>query len=127
MVFSDFFGAAADGEQEGPLGAAFFSALQHLRFAKHEVVLFWTQHGKYETDFAYDARPHVFVDLETGERLRLNPAQVRDAYRKAHADFRHELDLRCAQYRIDLVEADVRDPFRQVLLTYMLKRQRMLR
>lgn len=127
MVFSDFFDAAI-GEGDSPtLGGDFFSALQHLRYNKHEVVLFWTQHGAYETKFDYASRPHLFVDLETGQKLRLNPAEVRDAYVKAHDTFQKELETKCAQYRIDLVPSDIREPFGQVLLTYLLKRQRMLR
>lgn len=41
------------------------------------------------------------------------------------ADYKRELKLRCGQYRIDFVEADIRQGFEQVLLPFLLKRERM--
>jgi hypothetical protein len=40
-------------------------------------------------------------------------------------DFKHELKLRCAQFRIDFVEADINAGYSNVLLPYLLKRERM--
>jgi hypothetical protein len=44
---------------------------------------------------------------------------------KAMQDFKHELKLRCAQYRIDFVEADINAGYRNVLLPYLIKREKM--
>ena len=40
-------------------------------------------------------------------------------------EFKHTLKLRCAQYRIDFIEADINEGYRNVLLPYLLKRERM--
>ena len=118
FAFSDFLGADADLD-------ALFAALQHLRHRKHEVVLFQVNDRAREVDFDYDNRPHEFVDMETGERVKLHPAEVADAYRRAVASQRARLRETCLRYRVDLVDADTRAGFRPVLQSYLLKRRRM--
>ncbi len=100
-----------------------FSALQHMRYNKHEVLLFHLADKKHEVEFDFENRPHQFVDMETGARIKLNPVEVREAYQKANAKRFAELKLRCSQYRIDLIEADINQGFNDILLGYMLKRQ----
>jgi hypothetical protein len=41
------------------------------------------------------------------------------------ASFRNELKLRCGQYHIDLLEADINAGFEQVLLPYLVKRSKL--
>ena len=118
FVFSDFFG------QDGDL-AELYGALQHLRHNKHEVVLFQVTDSAKEIDFAYDNRPHEFVDMETGERVKLQPAEVAEAYRAQVADQLQELRETCLQYRVDLVEANTAAGFRPILQSYLLKRGKM--
>ena len=118
FVFSDFFGDGASLD-------ALFSALQHLRHNKHEVVLFQVTDRRHEVDFAYDNRPYEFVDMETGERVKLQPSEVAAHYRASVAEQRQRLHDTCLQYRVDLVDADTREGFRPVLQQYLLKRARM--
>ncbi len=119
VLFSDMFDAGTDREQ-------LYEALQHLRYNKHEVILFHVVDQAHELELSYDNRPHIFVDMETGEELKLNPAQLRDAYAEATAAYRKELLLKCGQYGIEFIEADINQGYRQVLLPYLLKRSRML-
>jgi len=102
-----------------------FAAMQHLRHNKHEVILFHVTDKAKETDFAYDNRPYKFVDMESGEELKIQPSEVRQQYTEAITRYRDELKLRCMQYRIDFVEADINKPFEQILVPYMLKRARL--
>ena len=102
-----------------------FSALQHLRFHKHEVILFHVVDRKNELDLALEDRPYTFVDMESGEQVKAHPAEVRDAYRTAMAAHWHQLKLKCGQYRIDLVEADINLGFEPILLEFLVKRARM--
>jgi uncharacterized protein (DUF58 family) len=118
MIFSDMFESGESADQ-------LFSALQHLKYNKHEVVLFHTVDKSKEIDFAYDNRPYLFIDIETGERLRLQPHQVKDHYVKQVAEYVHELRMRCLQYKIDFVEADIHQGFRPILQQYLVKRSRM--
>lgn len=118
FVFSDFLGSQADLD-------GLFAALQHLRHRKHEVVLFQVQDRAREVDFDYDNRPHEFVDMESGERIKLQPGEVAEAYRAAVGAQRARLRETCLQYRVDLVDANLADGFRPVLQSYLLKRNRM--
>jgi len=102
-----------------------FSALQHLRHNKHEVVLFHVVDKEKELDFEFENRPHTFIDMETGEQVKVNPNQVRQVYLERMLEYKKELRLKCLQYRIDFVEANIQEGFNQVLLEYMIKRQKM--
>ncbi len=118
VVFSDMFDGS-ENEKE------IWQALQQLRFMKHEVVLFHVRHAPEEIDLDFPNRPMRFVDLESGEKLLLNPAEIRDYYTQKVASFDHELKTRCMQYKIDFYPVDVSKDFHQVLLPFYVKRMRM--
>lgn len=118
IVFSDMFESGKNVDH-------LFSALQHLKYNKHEVILFHTVDKKQEIDFEFENRPYEFVDLETGEKVKLQPNQVKDYYQEQVQSFVDNLRLRCLQYRIDFVEADINKGFRQVLQQYLVKRSKM--
>jgi uncharacterized protein (DUF58 family) len=119
IVFSDMFDRSGANDEE------FFSALQHLKYNKHEVILFHVVDRKHEVEFEFENRPYRFIDMETGEQVKLNPTEIKDEYTRRVKEFETELKLRCAQYQIDMVEADVNSGFDTILLTYLLKRQRL--
>jgi len=102
-----------------------FSALQHLRHNKHEVVLFHVVDKNKETDFDYENRPHKFIDMESGEEIKVHPQEVKEIYTNAISDYNKKLKLHCDRYHIDFVEADINAGFHQVLLPYLLKREKM--
>ena len=118
VIFSDMMDS---GESQDEL----MSALQHLKHNKHEVILFHVVDKKKEIDFEFENRPYRFIDAETGEEVKLHPNQVKSHYTTMMADMKQELKLRCGQFNIDLVEADIQEGFRQVLTPYLLKRQRL--
>ncbi|MFD1141921.1 DUF58 domain-containing protein [Larkinella insperata] len=118
VIFSDMFENVSEVDH-------LFSALQHLRHNLHEVLIFHVTDKKTEEDFAFDERPYEFIDLETGEKVKVQPNQVRDNYQQAVKSFYHELKLRCGQYRIDFIEADIAKGFDQILTSYLVKRTKM--
>ncbi len=118
VVLSDMLDSA-DREAE------VFDALQHLRFNKHDIILFHVVDRKHELELDLPDRPYTFVDVETGEQVKAHPNEVRDAYRSAMTDRWHRLKLKCGQYRIDLVEADINAGFEPVLLEFLTKRARL--
>src|SRR5690606_6815188 len=85
IIFSDL-PATPGNENE------LFSALQHLRFNKHEVLLFHVVDGQKELDFNYENRPHEFVDLETNERIKLNPSEIKEAYLTQLSEYKARLE-----------------------------------
>jgi hypothetical protein len=118
IILSDMFENIAQSED-------LFSSLQHLRHNKHEVVLFHVVDKKKELDFDFENRPYRFIDLETGEDLKVFPSRVKEQYLAAIGKYKQELKLRCGQYHIDFVEADISQGFEQVLLPYLVKREKM--
>jgi uncharacterized protein (DUF58 family) len=118
VILSDMFENTENND-------ALFSALQHLKFRKHEVIVFHITDGETEGKFNFDNRPYKFVDSESGDELKLYPDDVRDIYLKRMAKFTNELKLKCNQYRIDFVDADARKSFDQILLPFFAKRNKM--
>jgi uncharacterized protein (DUF58 family) len=102
-----------------------FQALQHLKHNKHEVILFHTVDKSAEIDFAFENRPYQFVDMETGEKIKLQPSQFRENYTKAVNAYFKDIEMRCADYRIDFMPANIGEGFNEVLLKYLLKRQKL--
>ena len=120
IIFSDMF-SHMDKETRDEL----FSALQHLKYNKHEVILFHVVDKQKELDFQFENRPYQFIDMETGEKIKFVAKEVKSFYIERMQKFEISLKLRCAQYKIDFVEADINKDFRQVLLPFLTKRTKM--
>ena len=118
IIFSDMM----DNSEKS---AELLSSLQHLRHNKHEVILFHVADKSKEMDFEFENRPYKFIDLETGNELKLHPNEIKDHYRKSMADYKNLIKLKCGQYHVDFVEANINDGFREVLLPYLLKREKL--
>ncbi|MEN7546858.1 DUF58 domain-containing protein [Rapidithrix thailandica] len=102
-----------------------FSALQHLKHNNHEVLLFHVYDKKTELDFDFPERPTVFIDLETGQKEKAQPAQVKEYYqKKIHQRFQ-EIKYKCGQFKIDFIEVDIQHDIDQILQAYLIKRARM--
>lgn len=119
VVFSDMMD---DTEQSEDL----FSALQHLRYNKHEVILFHIIDGKQEIAFEFDKRPYEFVDMESGDRIKLQPQQIKEQYVSQMDNYRKIVENRCHQYQVDYVPVDLSQPVEQVLYSFLLKRNKLL-
>lgn len=118
IIFSDMM------DQTGKL-EEIFSALQHFKHYKHEVILFHVVDKKLEEELDMEDRPVKFVDMETGGTIKLNPIQVREQYRKNFFKLRKELEFRCGRYAIDYVEADINQGLKGILLPYLFKRSKL--
>jgi len=118
LIFSDMF-------QDKKRMDEIFSALQHLKHNKHEVLLFHVTDKITELDFDFEDRPYEFVDLESDTRLKLTPTDIKTTYRTKIDQYYNELKLRCGQLKIDFIEADVKDDFDKILSSYLIKRSRM--
>ena len=121
IIFSDMLENALDEQKSANL----FAALQHLKHSKHEVVIFNISDHQKELEFNFENRPYHFVDLESGAEMKVHPNENREGYRSALNKYRHNLELKCAQYHIDLVDASLHDGYGQVLKAYLIKRNKM--
>jgi uncharacterized protein (DUF58 family) len=118
ILFSDMFDNSEKSEE-------LFSALQHLKFNKHEVVLFHVMDKSKELELNYENRPYKFVDMETGEELKLSPNEVKKNFQEQSQEFLNALKLKCIQYKIDFVESDINVGFDPILLSYLRKRAKL--
>lgn len=102
-----------------------FDALQHLKHNKHEVILFHVLDRATETQFDFDNRPYEFIDLETGEKIRLLSHEVRENYIRQMETYENELKLRSLQNKIDFMPVDIQKDFSQVLQSFLIRRSKM--
>ncbi len=114
LIFSDMMDSGSEEEV--------FSALQHLRHAKHDVILFHVMDRKTELDFDFENRPYKFVDMETGGQVALNPLEYKEIYRNLSSGFCGRLRNHCGMYEMDYVDTDVATPFKEILAPFLIKR-----
>lgn len=117
FLFTDMLQSDVEAEK-------LFEALQHLKYNKHEVILFHTFDKKREVNFDFSNRPKRFIDVETGEHINLYAHNIKEEYEKAVHQYFSELKLRCGQYRIKYVLADINESFNKILTTYLVERQK---
>jgi uncharacterized protein (DUF58 family) len=115
FFFTDMFQTSADDTK-------LFEALRHLKHKKHEVVLFHVFDKEKELAFDFENTPKRFVDVETGAHINLYPETMKDAYEKAVGSYFDDLRVKCGQYQIKYVEADITKDFDKILTTYMVER-----
>lgn len=115
MIFSDFF---TDLD-------ALETALQRLRFHRHEVVLFQTLHPD---ELRFEMRDMTrFVGLEVSEDLLAHPEEIRRHYLEAVRNFLARLEVLCQRNRIERVLVDTGREMGHVLVDYLNHRSRMNR
>ena len=64
--------------------------------------------------------------METGAVVKAYPADVKEQYMAYISEFRRKLMLKCAQYEIDFVEADISKGFTQILQPFLIRRSKMM-
>ena len=101
-----------------------FEALRHLKYYKHEVVLFHLLDKELELNFEFDNLPKRFVDVETGNHVDLYADTIKEAYEDKVRTYLDSLKLKCMQYKIKHVGVDVRSSFTKVFNTFMVERQK---
>ena len=95
-------------------------ALHHFRHRRHEVILFHV-FDKAELEFPF--REAVsFRDLETNERIQVDPAYVRETYVRQVEQFIEGYRRACAEGQIDYVMTDTSVPYDYMLSRYVAKR-----
>lgn len=118
IIFSDMF----DNEEKVQ---EIINGLHHLKYNNHEVLLFHVTDKKTEFDFDFEERPYNFIDLETKEELKLHPTQIKESYVKKVNAYFQDLSIKCGQFKIDFITADISDDFDKILSSYLIKRSKM--
>ncbi|QMU64679.1 MAG: DUF58 domain-containing protein [Flavobacteriaceae bacterium] len=119
FLFTDMFQADTKSEW-------LFEALRHLKYNKHEVVLFHTYDAQTELNFNFDNTPKKFVDAETNEAINLYSETMQEAYYNVMQSYFSDLKNKCLQYKIDYVPVDIYKGYNEILTSYLISRQKML-
>lgn len=119
VIFSDFF---EQMDQPDPV----FSALQHLRYNKHEVIVFNVIDHKKEIHFAYQNKPIKFIDYESGETIKIRPQEIQELYKVKITEFLDLLRLKSLQMGIDIMSADINEDFNKVLRAFLIRREKLM-
>ncbi len=120
VLFTDLLTANTDHE-------ALFDAIQHLKHNKHELIIFNTLDFPSELELDYGKQVVSFQDLETGERVRVQPNEVQEMYSERVKSYLKELKLKCSQYKVDFVEADTSKGVEFSMIPFLVKRNRISR
>ena len=100
-------------------------ALQHFCYKKHQLIIFHVLDPA-ELEFPFK-RVTNFLDLETSERLQVDPRTVRDAYQREVGAFVERYRKECADRRIEYIVAPTSQPYDLMLLNYLSRRKRLVR
>jgi uncharacterized protein (DUF58 family) len=98
--------------------------LDHLRFKKHEVLLFhlfdpWERRLPLEGNIR-------FRDMETGDEVTTQAEGIRDEYQKRVNDWCELIELECLNRGIDRIELTTDQPADKALLDYLVRRAQTL-
>ena len=101
-----------------------FDAFRHLKHKKNEVILFHLSDVSKEQKLEFENKPYNFVDVESGENIKINPSHYKENYVEKVDSYLNKMRLKCLQYKIDLIEVDINKGYDQIITSYLLKRQK---
>ncbi len=99
-----------------------FEALRHLKYNKHQVILFHVFDYKKEFAFDFENKATKFVDIEHQTHLNIYPEQIKESYRKAVKEYFNQIKASCYKYRIDYIPSDINRGFKQIILPFLLEK-----
>lgn len=91
--------------------------LSYLRAIGHDVVLLRVLDPD-EVDFSFK-QASMFIDLETGREIYVDPGSVAKDYQKRFNEHRTELKTFCDENGIDFYEAMTSDPVQKSLFNFL--------
>lgn len=97
--------------------------LKHFRHYKHEILVFniLDPNDRF-FNFSDDT---LFIDLETGEKLKTEPYFLQENYRDKIDQFYRLLQQECRNFNIDFQTLMTNEPFDKALFRYLLKRKKL--
>ena len=100
--------------------AAVIRALHHFRHKRHEVILFHV-FDRAELDFPFRETTQ-FVDMESGDKLQVDPTYARQEYQKQINEFVDNYRKACRDCQIDYVMTDTATPYDLVISRFLSRR-----
>ena len=116
IVFSDLFKNINDSSD-------LFKTLKHLKFNKHQVILFHVFDSDKELELNYSNKPKKFIDVETNDHVDLFGDGFKEEYNARVTDYFKELKKTCAKYKINYYPADIKKGFNPIINKFMIQKQ----
>jgi uncharacterized protein (DUF58 family) len=96
------------------------SAIQHLRFQKHDVAVFHLLDQK-ELDFDFE-QPATFLDMEGNDSMLVDPALIANNYRAAVRQYLAAIEDLVRTTNMDYHRVTLNEPYEEVLVRFLLGR-----
>jgi uncharacterized protein (DUF58 family) len=101
--------------------ADFARSLQHLRYRKHQAIVLHLL-DRNEVDLPYD-RKLTFQDLETGEKVQVEAAEVRETYREQVQSHLAAVGKACNDSEVEYHAMYVDEPYDKALIRLLSRRE----
>ena len=102
-----------------------FQSLQHLKYKKHEILLFHVLDFEKEKELDFSSDFVKFLDLETSESIALNPFLFKQKFQIEQQKLLNFIKEKASQNKIDYFLADVKNGYNEMLRSYLIKRARL--
>ena len=115
FIFSDFMAVPNFDE--------FANSIKHLRHNMHEIVVFDVSHDQLENELSLKNKYYNVIDMETGEKIKLHPTEIKEKFAERRREFRLKLKRTLVNQKVEFVSANIEDGFDDILLQYLIKRK----
>jgi uncharacterized protein (DUF58 family) len=99
----------------------FSRALQHLRYRRHQAIVLHLL-DKSEIELPYENYV-TLQDLETGERVQIDPRELRDSYRQQVEQYLSEVRRACSNCEVEYTAMFVNEPYDKALTKWINRRK----
>jgi uncharacterized protein (DUF58 family) len=118
VIFTDFF----DSNEIEDFDLQFSKSIQQLLFKKHEIVIFHVLKNSKEIQFDFENKPTEFIDIESGESVRIPSMAIQMEYQKTVSSKIEKIKNKCRQIGVDFVSVDIDEDYKKILETFLRKR-----
>ena len=98
--------------------------LAHFRQKRHDVIVFHVM-DDWELNFPFE-KVGEFLDMETGEKIRVAPKEIKEEYNKEITKFLETYKSACFESTIDYVTINTKIPPDVFLSAYLTRRAKMI-
>jgi uncharacterized protein (DUF58 family) len=100
-------------------------SIQHLKHNKNEVIVLNVIDKRLEEELDFGNRPHRFVDLETGDDIKLTPSEYKEKFNLLKIKQLNFLKTKLLNFGVDYIDVDINSGFKKVLESYLIRRSKM--
>lgn len=100
-------------------------AIQHLIFKRQQLIIFHIVDPS-ELTLPFKG-PATFIDPETGQRLSVNPVEIREEYKNFIENHINTLKRHCAENKTEYILANTSIPYDKLLIEYLASRKRIIK